>query len=76
MNSGERWARIVAPMSRAHQPSRVAPTGSGRFVEGRASSPRFAPARPSSDAGRRERNRRMDAVAAAFARVRAIHRGR
>ena len=75
MCSGERWMKIVVPMPRTRQPSRFAPTG-GRFAEGHRSSPRFAPARPSSDPARRELNRRVDAVAAAFARVRALHRGR
>jgi hypothetical protein len=75
MRSGERWVRIFVLMPHTRQPSRFAPTGS-RFAEGRRSSPRFAPARPSSDPARRELTRRVDAVAAAFARVRALHRGR
>jgi hypothetical protein len=75
MCSGERWVRIVVPMRHTRQPSRFAPTG-GRFVEDRRSSPRFAAPRQSSDPARRELNRRVDAVAAAFARVRALHRGR
>jgi len=75
MRSGERWMKIVVPVPRTRQSSRFAPTV-GRFEEGHRSSPRFAPARPSSDPTRRELNRRVDAVAAAFARVRALHRGR
>jgi hypothetical protein len=74
MNSGGWWARMVVPMPPSRQPSRFAPTG--RAAEDRRSSPRFARVRPSSDPARRELNRRMDAVAAAFARVRALHRGR
>jgi hypothetical protein len=42
-SGGRGWSR---PMPRARKPSRVAPTGGGRFVEGGVSSPRFAPARP------------------------------
>ena len=75
MNSGKWWVRIVVPMPGTRQPSRFSPTG-GRVAEGRRSSPRFAPARPSSDPASRELNRRMDAIAAAFARVRALRRGR
>ena len=75
MHSGGRWVRIVVPMPGTNQPSRFAPTG-GQIAEGRRSSPRFAPVRPSSDPARRELSRRVDAVAAAFARVRALHRGR
>jgi hypothetical protein len=75
MRSVEWWVTIVWPMPHTRQPSRLARTGR-RFAEGRGSSPRFAPVRPSSDPARRELNRRMDAVAAAFARVRALHRGR
>jgi hypothetical protein len=75
MYSGERWVTIFVPMPETRQPSRFAPTA-GRLAEGRRSSPRFAPARPSSDPARRELNRRVDAVTAAFARVRALHRGR